>query len=224
MVDGYTDNSSGFEKGSTAFGFSGQIPGSANHMTGSLVCSSCHNPHAGGGPNPRLLKTVVQEVYDLYVEVEEISTGGPDGETGFQATQISAYKSGFTAWCSSCHDLLARVAGSGHSADETGLFRHATDVTATIYASYNTSVGLGIPLEDSLTIDDESTGRVTCMTCHRSHGTTAEMTGRAAEYNRLSEGGAEAETIYSSALLRISNRGVCFACHSAASRNKRVSQ
>lgn len=218
MVDGYMDNSTGFETGSTG-SFSGQIPGSGN-IIGSLVCTSCHNPHGGGewGPNPRLLKTVIQEVYDLFVEVDEISIGQPDGETWYQATQISGYKKGFTAWCSSCHDLL----GSGHSG-ESGLFGHATDVTATIYASYNTTVGPGIPLEDSVTIDGESTGLVTCMTCHRSHGTTAEMTDGAESYQRIGEDGTE-ETVFSSVLLRINNRGVCYACHGAASTNTPVSE
>ena len=127
--------------------------------------------------------------------------------TGVQTCALPIYKSGFTAWCSSCHDLLATAAGSGHSADGEGLFRHAMDVSATIDAAYNTTTGAGIPLEGSVTVEGESTGLVTCMTCHRSHGTTAQMTGPLAESG------------ISSALLRIDNRGVCFACHGAASTN-----
>ncbi|MCW3491152.1 S8 family serine peptidase [Dethiobacter alkaliphilus] len=191
MVVGYLDNASSFEEGSIAPGFSGLIPGSDNILVGSgLNCSSCHNPHAGGEdpPNPRLLRTTIQEAEDLYVEVEELILWEP-------ATQITGYQSGFNSWCSSCHDLLI--------ADDETYFRHPTDIEATIDAFYNTTTGAGIPLENSVTEQEESTGLVTCMTCHRSHGTAAIMT----------PGGFANGEESSSALLRMDNRGVCVACH-----------
>ena len=205
MVDGYLDNTSAFVAGSNAVGFSGVIPGSSNKtLVADLVCSSCHNPHAGGPDalNPRLLRTVIMEVYDLFVIVDAQPVGTPDLSTGYQASQIIGYESGFNKWCSSCHDLLARATGSGHIVDQAGYFWHATNVTAAVYAPYNTTIGPGIPLEAANTEGDDSVGLVTCMTCHRSHATVAQMTP-----------GGFAEDTLSSFLLRMDNRGVCVACH-----------
>jgi predicted CXXCH cytochrome family protein len=222
MVDGYVDNTSAFAAGSAALGFTGVIPGSnSKTVTADLVCSSCHNPHAGGAsaPNPRLLRTVIMEVYDLYVTVDTQAVSDPDLLTGYQANRITGYRSGFNKWCSSCHDVLARATGSGHTADGSGLFRHATNVTATVYAPYNTTTGQGIPLEGATTSGNSSTGLVTCMTCHRSHGSTVQMSVFANRFERLDNAGGVADPVYSSALLRMDNRSVCYSCHGAAAFN-----
>lgn len=162
------------------------IPGGTNSITGGLVCGSCHNPH--GSSNSRLLK---EKIFGTTV-------------TGVKLTVTNnintAYVSGFNTFCGACHDKFNVGVGSGHIIDAEGMYRHAMGVAATLPSGGDFRGGdlmTGTPLES---------GKVSCMSCHRAHGTKAVMNGT---YTMGK----------SSYLLRIDNRGVCYNCHGAAQYN-----
>lgn len=60
-----------------------------------------------------------------------------------------------------------------------------------------------------------SADELNCLTCHRSHGSTAQMTNNArlGVKTRLGLTGAASENMADSTLLRLDNRGVCETCH-----------
>lgn len=173
---------------------------------GGLQCSSCHDPHG---------KTVgVTEQYRML-------RGGPGGawgtlvESNEGATEVytdTAWKSGTTEFCASCHDL-----DTGNSAPPTGVDRHPVNMTLGSYTTKALSTVL--PMQDPdpavLVTGDE---QVVCMTCHKPHGTTTANTagGWSAgvgsnAYDRIptsvvDDGG-------NTYLLRFDNRGVCQDCH-----------
>jgi hypothetical protein len=116
-------------------------------------------------------------------------------------------------------------------------YMHAVDVDL-VYTPRNGSTGgTALTLWDNLDVgtfadrlpvaedetvgtagDYDSTDEISCLTCHRAHGTEAAMAGNAriGVKNRLgmtTEGKGAAEDLSDSVLLRIPNRGVCETCH-----------
>jgi hypothetical protein len=153
-----------------------------------------------------------------------------------------------SVWCSSCHmnynqpnagqgapayDYTPYLPASG-SATQVGsksYHRHAVD--------QNMAAGTGtgralveavvedskwVPLENSGSgAGDWTDGYIGCLTCHRAHGSSVEMTGWAAAhletntagtYIPVRDGVAGVDPVKgSTALLRANNRGVCERCH-----------
>jgi len=193
------DGAAGIWSGGTATTLA--VPGGTANLTGNgLVCGSCHNPHAGGtgAPNPRLLRTSILGSPNLTVSFTLADAGNG-------AQMVTAYGSGSTAWCGACHDKFKTAAGSGHTIDGSGMYRHAMDVAVTTQPTDTTFHGT--PLETG--------SKVACLTCHRAHGTTAAVSGYALSWPR--DGGGTGTT---SALLRMQSRGTCYNCHGAAEYNK----
>lgn len=217
------------------------VPGSTEVFTGSgFVCSSCHDPHAGGGVpdgsgyidgsvspeiNPRLLRksiTVGNATYsglNVAFGFETVGTftyGNPSVDSGVY--RVIEYASGSTNWCGGCHFKFNVGTDSGHTADAWGMYRHAfgVELDAVVrsgtYNLPNTAFD-HTPLE---TVKTSDTGDdvLACLTCHRAHSSTVAASGWASSWPR-SEGG----TSSTSALLRMDNRGVCFNCHDAAQYN-----
>lgn len=134
---------------------------------------------------------------------------------------------------------ISRLNGDDYNAGdvygEVPRFRHATDIKIQgetdpfNWLSYRLITDL--PLEDFA--GDDGTGstpaekythrytedKMTCLTCHRSHGTDVVMTGYADFANSLYAGDRKKPDgspglPTNSMLLRLPNRGVCVSCHS----------
>lgn len=132
------------------------------------------------------------------------------------------YKSGVAAWCSSCHsaymsrqDLVAYDAGDAEGAAIR--YRHAVDVPITgVTNEYISTIAYDfqtdLPLEDKTGLGRSNDDTMTCLTCHKAHGSSALMTGRAVLVSAADRGTLPAGE--DSMLLRLNNRQVCqTACH-----------
>lgn len=210
-------------------GVAGTLPGGSALATGNpgnvitLTCLSCHTPHQG--PNYRLLRRRPGDVtddrlvqawvgsYEEYCEYDEDpATPGVQGFT-------DNYKSGIANWCGGCHtNYVSRIQDSYDSGDIYGnrtRYRHGVDVdlaggpdavTGVIYQPMQTDLPLEDVTGDGRTSDDE----LTCLSCHRAHGTDAQMTGWA-QLNPGERGILPAGS--DSMLLRQNDRTMCIKCH-----------
>ena len=156
-----------------------------------------------------------------------------------------------STWCAACHqdynqinagDAVRYNYGSylpaaGFSAAPAvgarNFHRHATNVTMsaglTSLAEKVVSDPAWVPLENSGTSAVWSAGYIGCLTCHRAHGSSVEMTGWAAAHLTTNTAGVyipvrdnvpgvdpakgTSPGTGGSALLRADNRGVCERCH-----------
>ena len=210
-------------------GVAGTLPGGSALATDNpgavitLTCLSCHTPHQG--PNYRILRRrpgdAAEDVavqswvgnYEQYCEYDfDPVTTGVQGYT-------DNYKSGIASWCGSCHtNYLTRVEGSYDAGDKYGnraRYRHGMDVdlaggpdavTRLVYQPMQTDLPLEDVTGDGRTFDDE----LTCLSCHRAHGTDAQMTGWA-ELDPAERGILPAGK--DSMLLRQNDRTMCIKCH-----------
>jgi len=198
-IEGYGANQTAFDPGLA--GFTGTIPGGSSSLTGrGLQCSFCHQPHGGTG-NARLLRN------NFF-----------NGEAGKQvrmttgSNMVISYDQGFTEWCAACHGRFNAGSGAGHIGVDfngTTIYRHPMNVRVSDPAKVSDRSFSGTPLQTGKrTSDTTDDNLVVCVTCHRSHGTSAAATHSAATWKRdTGESGS------GSALLRMNNRGVCYNCH-----------
>lgn len=156
---------------------------------------------------------------------------------------------GMSGWCSGCHQTYLRpvetftkasdgttyaASASVYNAGDGGglrlRHRHPMNVELSTYEGPDASsmivtdtvVPLAHSLEESATSRPQTKSDwIECLTCHRAHGTVAQMEGFAADgtlpvdtdgvarnqFPAVNDGGDP------SALLRLDNRGVCEACH-----------
>lgn len=156
-----------------------------------LSCTSCHDPH--GNTNFRMLRGTGPLPGNNYIFVNEapaaagIDLSGP----AESRTLHTAYQSGWSMWCANCHGMYHESSGTG--------FEHPVDETldGDVVQSYGYYDGSGnptggnpltsylpqVPFQD-LGATTTSTGgpskssRITCMTCHRAHGSSAVDLGR----------------------------------------------
>lgn len=184
------------------------IPGGTQKLTGNgLMCSSCHNPH--GTTNPRLLKTSILGIGGLAVQFTM-------SDVGNNAKIVTAYKSGSSQWCGSCHDKFKTInhdliPGEGHANFYLGMWRHPMDAHPLPPPGFDGSLETGTPLEKPVSVQ-----HIACLTCHRAHATTAQATGYALSWPRDPVAPGSGTT---SALLRMDNRGTCYNCHGAGQYN-----
>lgn len=143
-------------------------------------------------------------------------------------TSVVAVKSG-----SGIYYNVDGVAGADlaymHSVDVDLVYTPRNSSTAGSPISLWANLGLTAGADDARTYHDtlpvaqdvsavglvnyDNTDEITCLTCHRAHGTEAAMTGNAriGVINRL--GVAGADSMANSVLLRLPNRAVCETCH-----------
>jgi hypothetical protein len=157
-----------------------------------MSCTSCHNPH--GNNHFRLLYGAGHVEAGNYTFTNPAPTAvgiSLNGTTGESATNHTAYQGGMSAWCSNCH-------GAFHDGNGA-LLKHPSGVAmgASIAQTYNlyngtndqsggnaaTSYTPVIPFEDpamtiSSTAGPTATSQVSCVTCHRAHGTSESSIGR----------------------------------------------
>jgi hypothetical protein len=201
-----------------------------------LECSSCHDPHGNG--NYRILKPIpadsgatvavnipdaVTKVYttaDYWLvgdaNVPLVTAGALPGTTGGPAIGSDGYIANVAAWCTTCHTRYLAPSGSYKTplTDGAGV----TDALFT-YRHRSDSVGANKP---------------NCIQCHVSHGTSANMTSRAAsftapdglvptakggvatpytDHSGVAQPGTSGTPVGTSRLLRVDNRGTCVMCH-----------
>jgi predicted CXXCH cytochrome family protein len=148
------------------------IPGGSSQFTGSgFVCSSCHDPHAGGrtpdasgyiagdasNANPRLLRksiTVQDAAYtDLYVSFKVATVGTfTYSATTSAVYRVVEYKSGSTRWCGACHNKFRTSnndlnPGAGHANYYFGMWRHPMDAHVLPPPGFDGTIATGTPLE-----------------------------------------------------------------------------
>lgn len=209
-----------------------QIPGGTNTLVGNFRCGSCHDPHAGGtypaaGVMPRLLKAslygtdfVVADFQDWTFSAETASFG-----TDMRAKVLTGYGDEAGNWCAGCHDLFnqtahdaGQVAVNNASTGNADKYMHRMNFTVNA-ANVNDITNASLE-KLALSVG----GDLTCLTCHRAHGTASTVTAGTV-FNRAwnylhGDGTAESGTQESSVLLREKERDVCFDCHGAAEFNK----
>ncbi len=200
-----------------------------------LECASCHDPHGNG--NYRILKPIpndsgaavavnipdaVAKVYTTadYWLVADRNVPTVKGSTTLPAAGVTdGYVANVAAWCTTCHTRY--LAGSGSY--KTPL-KDAAGVTDALFTYRHRS--------DSS--DKEGVSRPNCIQCHVSHGTSANMTSRAAsftapdglvptakggvatpytDHDGAAAAGLSGTPVGTSRLLRVDNRGTCVMCH-----------
>jgi predicted CXXCH cytochrome family protein len=135
------------------------------------------------------------------------------------------YQSGVAAWCSGCHrHYLADDTHPGFKEESTydsgdiygDVARHRHSVNVPITGRTDPVNGVqynlvtDLPLEDTTPTDGRSADdTLTCLSCHRAHGTEAAMTGLAV----LEDRGSILPDGTDSLLLRLSDRTMCRDCH-----------
>ncbi|KNZ71005.1 putative multiheme cytochrome c [Thermincola ferriacetica] len=206
-----------------------QIPGGSNTLTGDFRCGSCHDPHAGGtypaaGVMPRLLKKTLPAAnlnpadhQDWEFTAVAASTTG-----GFKSKVVTDYGVNAGVWCAGCHDLFNQTAHNAGQTQETITGKYMHRMNFVINASQVTNIQHATI--DKLALADNAGAKtLTCLTCHRAHGTASSVNAglvfpRAASYLH-GDGTAASNTQRSSVLLREKNRDVCYDCHGAAQYN-----
>ena len=156
-----------------------------------------------------------------------------------------------SGWCAGCHSTYlgpvetftktngagvettyASVATTYNAGDGGGLaLRHKHPINVEL-ATYNgpdktsmivtdTTLPLAHAIDEQGSPANQSSDWIECLTCHRAHGTAANMTGWASnagaasivDTDGVARNGFVAQGAVPSALLRYDNRGVCERCH-----------
>lgn len=214
----------------TVWGIGALGTGNAGLANYTLQCSTCHDPHGKAGPS----RTATYRILRCNFTTDPDLTGAgvvnnncvadttnhtytitdPNGKYYGQKYSSSdtgtdnARMASLSAWCSSCHtrihtsdNMNSGASGPGRtsSGDSFFTYRHVTTGTS---VEYNFGTGTTFP-----------TGSPACLTCHVSHGSNALLTSNSAKnvpWPGTAEGGGQYQD---SALMRLSQRGVCEACH-----------
>ncbi len=185
-----------------------------------MTCTACHDPH--GSPNYRILRTLINNVAVTVGQVDEgpgknyaYDTTDSDGDGLYwpadrDETDFTGFlwPTDYSNVCAACHPPYHNLLLDNQTVS------HAVDFDASLYIdpgevfpTYTDGNGVTVadPLANVDTGNKGSTALAVCGACHLPHGTSAQMSGYAADPN-LPTGG-------DSALLRWNNRGVCQACH-----------
>ncbi len=225
-VGGATDTTSKHNLGEVAAPYGNTDMGATIELT----CTSCHTPHEG--PNYRLLRRRVGDAAadlsvtwngpeqlgdgttDYYYDEEDMDPGTP----GVQYCTYN-YRSGMSAWCSTCHAKYmtrsdALPYNAGDNAGDKVRYRHAVDVPVMgRFNIYNPATAYDLPTDLPLQ-DVGGDGRtnedtITCLTCHMAHGSNATM-GAGINAQASTRGSLPVDSM----LLRLNDRQICqIACH-----------
>jgi hypothetical protein len=167
-----------------------------SYRADNLHCTSCHDPHGRGG-HFRLLygndypDAVVNGERFVYRYPAPVAEGIPLDGPAESDEHHTAYRSGMSAWCGNCHGMYHQEVG-------TAAMQHPSDQILGVEMAnlYNAYLGTGrlegqvtgaytalAPVEfPESTIDFSgpvpANARVTCLTCHRAHASSAPRSGR----------------------------------------------
>ncbi len=168
-----------------------QLSPGGNYPSASLGCTSCHDPH--GNENFRLLHGVgrIPAGNFVFSFPAPVADGIPLQGAAESQSLHTAYKSGWTNWCRNCHGLY-------HEETQTG-FEHPVrgPLSSEARASYELYNGTAdptggnpltsylpqVPFESSNVTINSTNGpdhrsEITCISCHRAHGSSAVDLGR----------------------------------------------
>lgn len=167
-------------------------PGGA-YPASSLSCTSCHDPH--GNANYRILYGAGDHAEAgnfNYTAAAPDAEGLPFSGAGSAETDANhiAYKSGMSGWCSNCHgnfhnnsDQYRHPSGVGMSSAIQNIYNLYNGTMNQTGGSELTAYIAGVPFEDvDMTVDwtagPDGNSKVSCITCHRAHATSAQNSGR----------------------------------------------
>lgn len=175
----------------TINGAAGTAWGNGTTGTGAsvnLTCGSCHDPHGNG--NYRILKPIPTQsgaTVGAAIADAAVKTYTTTNYWKVDDASSTAYIANVSAWCTTCHTRYLAPSGSGSTASGDAVFtyRHKSNDTAQ--------------------------GSASCIQCHVSHGSNAQMSGPFSAASTSNPGATVATG--SSKLLRIDNRGTCQMCH-----------
>jgi hypothetical protein len=188
----------------------------------------------------------------------QVAAYRPDYTGGTKLLNVTATtpNKSMSVWCASCHRGYRQISAATSVSADYGIYevntstavpvgtrvRHLHPVDQTLAAGW----GVGRSLQDTVVSDPfwlplEANGSgssafyqdyIGCLTCHRAHGSSADMTGWAAAslttntagtwvpvmdgvpgVNPAKQVAGGSTAVGSSALLRANNRGVCERCH-----------
>lgn len=130
-----------------------------------LTCTSCHDPH--GNNNYRNLRPDPTRTNLAPVAVVVKQTLTADGTNAPQVYVGSnlVYKSGISAWCGQCHGPTDP--GTSHPVDVQ--IWGSTAIYANWAAVSLPRVPVNSPTDDVIPSHDD---QVTCLSCHKAHGST----------------------------------------------------
>jgi len=217
-----------------------------NWMGSALQCTSCHNPHGSDNYRmlrDRLfgVTTAQVNVKAFYAGAITRDEGAPGLNAGAPADKyVGEYYASegtggapntgagsLASLCVACHGAYpSNGAAVAYTAGGVTHYRHKTEMPFTAWAnpesgrvSQNpeTNPIAGFPALRLASNSGNDNTIVTCLTCHRAHGTSSTMEGyavRASLGGLADEGLSPAQTGLSrSTLLFTANRGACQACH-----------
>ena len=158
-------------------------PGGTYPSSG-LGCTSCHDPH--GNASFRMLHGVGPVGSEGYAFAYPAPLAdGLDLVTQVESpTSHTAYQAGWSAWCANCHGFYHESSpGFQHPVDRSiANERDTYNRYAGPSAPYGGDIGTAYlpetPIEDPMTTTSDTFGargasRISCMTCHRAHATSA---------------------------------------------------
>jgi hypothetical protein len=176
-----------------------RAPG-GNYPSGSLGCSSCHDPHAIKSSSYRLLGGIGYDAGGYsgfsFKNTSPIAVA-PDNWTETDSNHVS-YGSGFSEWCVNCHPTFINCRTDHPTHHPACIVAYLGYDIANNYRSYVRSGNLAgskhsayfalVPFEngsqDIAALDPSSAegpdadSNVMCLTCHRAHASAFESIGR----------------------------------------------
>jgi predicted CXXCH cytochrome family protein len=127
-----------------------------------VTCTTCHDPH--GNDNYRNLRPDPTLTSQTPIAVNANQTIVADGNNAAQVYVASniIYKSGVSAWCAKCHTDMS----GHHPADKSIWGSTIADYTAWMTVTMP-RVPVHSPSDNTVPSHDD---QVTCLSCHRAHG------------------------------------------------------
>lgn len=127
-----------------------------------LTCTTCHDPHGNGSYRNLRPDPTRQTPPDVTLLAKQsVVADGGNAAAVYIASNV-VYKSGVSAWCGKCHGA---VAGS-HTVDKP-MFGSTSASYAAWVAVTLPRVPVLSPADDNIPSEDD---QVTCLSCHKAHG------------------------------------------------------